>query len=90
MSTREATRTRHRSTHTVSIIVNNQRVKVDSRRPSGLAIKRAAIRQGVTIDLDFQLAMVRPDGRQQIIGDNDRVDVNDESRFVATASDDNS
>ena len=77
-------------TRPVFITVNRKEVKVDGPRVSGLAIKQAAIKQGLHIDLDFQLAMVTPDGKQDIIGDGDIVDVTDKSVFYATAGDDNS
>ena len=52
--------------------------------------KGASIEQGVAIELDFQLAKVEPDGRHQIVGDADKVDVLEFKTFFATASDDNS
>ena len=57
---------------------------------TGLEIKQAAIAQGVPIQLDFQLAEIRPNGEHQIIGDGDVVTVTRHSKFVATAADDNS
>ena len=77
-------------TRPVFITVNRKEVKVDGPRVSGLAIKQAAIKQGVPIELDFQLAVVTPDGKQDIIGDDDIVEVTDKSEFFATAGDDNS
>ena len=72
------------------IHVNHKEVKIDGPRASGLEIKKAAIEQGVVIQLDFQLAMLDAEGKQQIVGDNDIVEVSDKSEFFATASDDNS
>jgi Multiubiquitin len=74
----------------VTIHVNNKPVEVDAPRISGLAIKEAAIAQGVEIQLDFQLAEVKGEGKRQIVGDDDTVTVNKNSQFVATAPDDNS
>ena len=74
----------------VFVHVNRKEVKIDDPKVSGLEIKKAAIEQGVDIQLDFQLAMETPDGKRKIIGDNDVVEVSDKSVFFATAPDDNS
>lgn len=75
---------------TVEIKVNNKMVAVKGPRVTGLQIKEAAIAQGVTIDLDFQLAEVEKSGGHKIIGDNDVITVTKHSEFRATAGDDNS
>lgn len=75
---------------TVTVAVNNRPVEIDGHRVTGLEIKQAAIAQGVPIQLDFQLAEIRPNGEHQIIGDNDVVTITRNSKFVATAADDNS
>lgn len=75
--------------HTVTIQVNNNPVEVEGPRISGLEIKQAAIDQGVEIQIDFQLAEIK-DAKRQIICDDDIVTVNKNSKFVATAPDDNS
>ena len=72
------------------ISVNRKPVEVEEQLPTGLEIKEASIAQGVAIELDFQLAKVEPDGKQQIVGDADKVDVLDFKTFFATAGDDNS
>ncbi|MXV79724.1 MAG: hypothetical protein F4X58_06545 [Chloroflexi bacterium] len=73
-----------------SISVNNKPVELKAQLPSGLEIKEAAIEQGVAIKLDFQLARVDLDGKQQIVGNTDKVDVLEFKTFFATAGDDNS
>jgi hypothetical protein len=78
---------RHR---TVTITVNNRSVEIEGPRVTGLAIKQAAIAQGVSIELDFQLAEIKKHGEHLIVGDDDVVTINKNSKFVATASDDNS
>lgn len=75
---------------TVTVTVNNRPVSLESHRVTGLGIKQAAIAQGVPIQLDFQLAEIRPNGEHKVIGDGDVVTVTDHSQFVATAADDNS
>jgi hypothetical protein len=88
----EATKQSH-ETHgkpLVTITVNNKPVEVEGPKITGLGIKEAAIAQGVNIQPDFQLAEIRPSGEREIIGDDDPVTVNKNSKFVATAPDDNS
>jgi cell division protein ZapA (FtsZ GTPase activity inhibitor) len=75
--------------HSVTITVNNKSVTVTGPRLAGMAIKQAAVAVGVSIGLDFQLAEVRGKGRV-IIGDDELVTVNKNSKFFATAPDDNS
>ena len=70
--------------------VNRKPVDVDGPLTTGLAIKEAAIEQGVSIDLDFQLAKVDFDGKHIIVGNSDKVDVTEFKTFFATRSDDNS
>ena len=72
------------------ISVNNKPVEVEEPLVTGLEIKEAAIKQGVAIKRDFKLAAVQADGKQQIFGDSDKVDVLQFKTFVATAGDDNS
>ena len=74
---------------TVEITVNKKEVRMEGQRATGLQIKEAAIAQGVQIELDFQLALVHGHERR-IIGDTDGVELHEDQKFVATASDDNS
>jgi ribosome biogenesis protein Tsr3 len=75
---------------TIEITVNRQVVVVEDKKITGREIKEAAIAHGVRIELDFQLALILPKGRQ-IIGDDDEVVITEKkSNFVATAADDNS
>jgi hypothetical protein len=75
--------------HLVEVHVNEQPVQVP-HKTTGIAIKQAAIAQGVKIQLDFILSEERGQGKDRIIGDNDEVEVNRHSRFLAVAPDDNS
>lgn len=90
MTTAETSIVIGRPTRPVCVTVNNKPIKIDGPKASGLAIKEAAIEQGLAIELDFQLAGLGPDGKQHIIGDADVVDVTSGSAFFATAPDDNS
>lgn len=71
------------------ISVNRKPVTVGEPIVTGFQIKEAAIAQGVVIGLDFQLAVVDADGKHQIIGDADKVDMRKDKSFFATATDDN-
>ena len=90
MRSAETTTVAEAAARPVLITVNRQGVKIAGPTASGLDIKRAAIDQGVAIELDFQLAMVGRGGAQRIVGNRDTVEVHDGSEFVATADDDNS
>lgn len=76
--------------HFFTIHVNERPVRVGGPHTSGLAIKEAAIAQGVKIELDFILSEEFPDGRNRIVADDDQLTINDRSRFRAVADDDNS
>lgn len=74
----------------IEIRVNEHEVIVHEHRMTGLEIKQAAIAQNVPIQLDFVLSMDRPHERPKIIGDDEPVTVNKNSKFHAVAPDDNS
>lgn len=76
--------------HLVTITVNESAVRISGPRVTGLEIKQAAIAQGVDIQLDFVLSQEFPNRQTEVIGDDDTVTVNKNSRFVAIAPDDNS
>lgn len=73
-----------------NIAVNKKPVPMTDHRVSGLQVKEAAIAAGVDIELDFQLSIRRPDGRLEVIDDNEKVAINKDSHFRAVAPDDNS
>jgi hypothetical protein len=76
--------------HLVEITVNGKTVRVEGPKATGLAIKEAAIAQGVSIQLDFVLSEEIGDRRTKVIGDNDEITVHPHSKFIAVAPDDNS
>lgn len=86
-TTTERPRRPHRDS--VKITVNKRPVRLDDD-VTGLQIKQAAIEQGVAIQLDFVLSLHLLDGGTRIIGDADRIEVDEHTRFTAVASDDNS
>lgn len=77
---------------TVVIYVNGEKnpVKITRGEHTGLEIKEAAIEQGVKIQRDFILSLVKGPGETQIIGDQDTVKVKRGQHYVAIADDDNS
>ena len=76
--------------HPVEVTVNEHPVVVQGPRATGLAIKEAAIAQGLPIKTDFVLSEELEHGRTRIVGDSDVVTVTKHSRFDAVAPDDNS
>lgn len=72
------------------ITVNRKPVEVGEALVTGLEIKLAAIKQGVAIQTNFQLAWVNANGKHQITGDTEKVDVREYKTFFATDGDDNS
>ncbi len=75
---------------TVTVTVNDQPVVLEDRKQTGAEIKAAAIAAGVPIQHDFVLSEVRPNGKQRIIADDERVNVKDGDAFWAIPGDDNS
>lgn len=76
--------------HTVTVHVNGKPVAVPAPKATGQEIKEAAINAGLAIEPDFVLSHELPNGKAEIVGDNDKVTVNPQSRFLAIAPDDNS
>lgn len=75
---------------TVTVEVNEQSVTLASHRVTGIAIKEAAIAQGVPLQLDFVLSEELGGGRSRIVGDSDEVGISDHAEFLAIPPDDNS
>jgi hypothetical protein len=76
--------------HQVTVTVNHKPVTVPRPKVTGLQIKEAAIAEGLPIELDFLLSEELHSGETRIVGDQDVVTVNKNSRFTAVAGDDNS
>lgn len=75
---------------TVTVTVNDHPVVLEDRTLTGAEIKAAAIAAGVPIQHDFVLSEVRPNGKQQIIADDETIKVKDGDQFWAIPGDDNS
>jgi hypothetical protein len=76
--------------HAVDIAVNTKTVSISPAQTTGLAIKEAAIGQGIQIELSFQLSEELPNRRKKIIGNDDHLTVHEDETFIAVADDDNS
>lgn len=74
----------------VVISVNEQPVKMEGHAATGLEIKKAAIEQGVLIQLNFVLQEELPNGTSRIEGDTDEIRLRKHLRFTAISPDDNS
>jgi hypothetical protein len=74
----------------VHIHVNGKAVVMIGPRHTGLEIKQAAIAQGVKIDVDFLLYLIRPGHANKLIDNDEVVAINNQSEFRAIADDDNS
>jgi len=80
----------HGHDHAVTVLVNEQPVKLRGKSATGLEIKKAAIRAGVAIQENFVLQEDLPNGTSRIVGDHDNVHLREHLRFTAIAPDDNS
>lgn len=67
----------------VSVYLNGHAVKLLGHSETGVAIKTAAIEQGVQIQLDFVLEEERADGTRRIVEDHEKVHLSDDLRFTA-------
>ncbi|MDB9515017.1 multiubiquitin domain-containing protein [Kamptonema animale CS-326] len=74
----------------VTVTVNSRPVTFSEHKVTGLEIKQAAIKQGVSIQKDFVLFEVKDNDSLNQIGDCDTVTLHKEQVFRATAPDDNS
>jgi len=73
---------------TIDIEVNNKPVVLHQREVTGQEIKVAAIQQGVAIEPDFLLYIVRDHGQLEPVNDNEQVTAHDHERFRAVTPDD--
>jgi Multiubiquitin len=76
--------------HTVSVTVNEKTVMFHQQKATGTEIKATAISQGVAIQPDFSLFIVRGHGNLDQVGDRDEVTLHEGEKFRAVAPDDNS
>ena len=75
---------------TVTIEVNEHKVKMSAGPATGLEIKDAAIEQGVNIQVNFVLQVELPNGSSKVVGNDDKVPLTEHLAFTAIAPDDNS
>jgi hypothetical protein len=74
----------HRN-HLVTVSVNDEPVKLLGHSETGKEIKTAAIEQGVSIQLDFVLEEILPDGSHRKVEDEEKVALKEGLRFTAHA-----
>jgi hypothetical protein len=75
----------------ITVKVNGQDVHFHRRRETGLEIKKAAIAQGVSIEVGFVLYRAKPDGRLgPVVNDDEQIVLQCGDEFVCVAPDDNS
>lgn len=74
----------------IEIEVNRKAVILHVRKATGMAIKQAAITQGVSIQPDFALFEVHGQGNLKPVGDLETVVLHKGQKFRAVAPDDNS
>lgn len=82
--------TDHPKPHLFTITVNRLPVSIEGPKTTGLAVKDAAIAQGVPIQLDFILSLELPNSRTRLVRDNEEISLNENMKFIAVANDDNS
>lgn len=75
--------------HPTSIQVNNRPVSLPDHKTTGLAIKQAAVAQGVAIKTSFALFRVTGHEEHQV-RDDERITVHDGEQFKCVDDDDNS
>lgn len=71
--------------HLITVLVNEQEVKLLGHQETGREIKTAAIEQGVPIQLDFVLEEILADGSHRTVRDEEQVALKDGLRFAAHA-----
>lgn len=72
----------------LTIRVNNNPVSIPKGRYTGMQIKQAAIAQNIQIQADFLLSLIKEQGGEEMIGDNDTIKLKDGMEFTAVADDD--
>ncbi len=86
----EAATEASREARTFTITVNEMPVPLTEHRLDGAQIKATAIATGVPIQPDFVLSLVLPDGKQEIVTDDQVISVHQDEAFWAIPGDDNS
>lgn len=77
--------------HPVTVTVNGDPVELPRHRVSGLEIKEAAIAQGVSIKLDFELTWEAHDHHPaQNVTDDEKITVTKDSKFLAVDNEEDS
>ena len=69
----------------VEVTLNDKPVVLDGSKQTGESIKKAAIDQGVNIKQDFVLSIELGDGKTDLVGDHQFIEVHPNDRFLAKA-----
>ena len=80
--TTAATTKDHPQPHLFTITVNQLPVSIAGPKTTGLAVKEAALAQGVPIQLDFILSLELPNGRTRLVRDDDEVSLNENTMSI--------
>lgn len=83
----------HKSDHhhqPFTVTVNDEAVTLTEHHMTAAEIKAAAIAAGIPIQPDFVLSRVLPNGKQRIVPDDKKVQVDEGDEFWAIPGDDNS
>ncbi len=75
---------------TITVTVNRRPVTFEARRATGAEIKAEAIRQGVPIQQNFMLFLVRGKGNLAPVADEEQIVLHRNQEFRAVAPDDTS
>jgi Multiubiquitin len=75
---------------TVIVFVNKKPVVFHEKEATGAQIKATAIEQGVAIQQDFTLFIVKEHGKHEQVADNEEVKLHEQEKFRAVAPDDQS
>ena len=72
----------------VTVVVNRRPVSFTEKHATGAEIKAAAIAQGVPIQQNFELFIIKDNGNMKPIPDDERVNLEKKDEFRAIAPDD--
>ena len=72
------------------VTVNDKPVVLEGEWQTGISVKKAAIEQGVKIKEDFVLSIERGGGKTDLVGDDEKIKIHKDERFLAIENDDNS
>jgi len=75
--------------HGVTVEVNRTKIILATHRITGLELKQAAIDQGATLEIDFQLWRITGEHSRVQVPNDEELELHDGECFAANAPDDN-